>query len=93
MLIIPYYAFILFGVLVALLFFVLFVRSKQPIQLYCTLLWTAPLGYEAWVISGCSGECNIRVDLLIVFPLELVVLSWLSIFAWHKFKQRTIKVP
>lgn len=27
--------------------------------------------YEIWIQSTCTGECNIRVDLLIIYPLLL----------------------
>lgn len=36
--------------------------------------------YELWVQKTCSGECNIRVDLLLIYPL-LLVLSLLTLFA------------
>lgn len=73
MLIVPYYAFILCGALAALLFLILFFRTKQAIKLLSAFLWTVPIAYDTWVIRTCSGECKIRVDLLVKLPLEKVV--------------------
>ena len=86
MLIFLYYAFVLCGALALLLFLALFFRTKQPIQLLSAFLWTVPIAYETWVIKTCSGGCNIRVDLLVVFPPEVVVLSLISISAWRSFR-------
>lgn len=30
--------------------------------------------YDDWIAQNCSGECNIRIDLLIVYPFLLAVL-------------------
>ena len=41
-------------------------------------LWAAYCVYE-WLMKArvlCSGECNIRVDLLVVYPVLLVVSGW-----------------
>jgi hypothetical protein len=37
------------------------------------VLWTGYAAYETWVQATCTGECNIRVDLLLVWPLLLAV--------------------
>jgi hypothetical protein len=39
------------------------------------LLWLAYGGYEYLMRARvlCSGECNIRVDLLVIYPLLLAV--------------------
>lgn len=88
-----YYAFILCGALAALLFLFLFFRSRHPIQWLSALLCTAPIAYEIWVIKSCSGDCNIRVDLLVIFPLEIIVLSLTSLFAWKAFKRHADPGP
>jgi hypothetical protein len=29
-----------------------------------------------WIRMSCSGECNIRVDLLLIYPLLFGVAAW-----------------
>lgn len=41
--------------------------------------WLAYALYEIWMQQTCTGECNIRVDLLLIYPL-LLVLSLLTLF-------------
>ena len=95
MLIIPYYLMLLLSIPAAIYFFVLFARSKQRTCLSAALLWLLPLPYEAVTLSTCGpgaglGDileaivgCNIRIDLLVVFPLELVVLILISTWAYY----------
>ena len=87
MIIVPYYAFLLVGLAMTVFFFLAYVRSSKPLLLVTAILWLGPAAYESWVSQSCSGECNIRVDLLIVFPIELVVLIGLSVFAWRSRKR------
>jgi hypothetical protein len=35
--------------------------------------WFAYPPYEFWIQSRCTGECNIRVDLLLIAPVLLIV--------------------
>jgi hypothetical protein len=56
-------------------FGVLYARSRASIVLVAALAWLGYLVYESaiklrWL---CSGECNIRVDLLVLYPLLLLV--------------------
>ncbi len=74
MIAIIYYLLLLLSIPAAIYFFVLFARSKQRKSLVAALLWLLPLPYEVVIVSTCAGECNIRVDLLIVLALELFVL-------------------
>lgn len=37
------------------------------------VLWIGYAAYETWVQATCTGECNIRVDLLLIWPLLLAV--------------------
>ena len=82
MIILPYYAFILLGLVMAVLFFLAYVRASKAVLLITSILWLIPAAYEMWVLQSCTGECNVRVDLLLVFPTELLGLSALSVFAW-----------
>jgi hypothetical protein len=50
-------------------------------------LWLAYAGYESLMLMRvlCSGECNIRVDLLLFYPLLLAV----SLVAlWRTWRSR-----
>jgi hypothetical protein len=53
----------------------LFAASKRPVALVAAGLWLIYLPYEyaMKVRLLCSGECNIRVDLLLIYPVLLVV--------------------
>lgn len=55
------------------LFGFLFYLRRQIVQLVTALLWLVYTVYESLLQYGglCSGECNIRVDLLLVYPLLL----------------------
>jgi hypothetical protein len=89
MLILIYYAFILLGIGAAALFQLLFLKSKRPLLLACSILWLLPICYEIWVLNTCTGECNIRADLVFVFPAEVVVLTIVTLLSWKVFKQPT----
>jgi len=51
--------------------------------LVLTVLWVAYAGYEYLMYARvlCSGECNIRVDLLLIYPLLLGSTFWLALAA------------
>lgn len=56
-------------------FGVLYARSRASSALAAALAWLGYLPYEyamklRWL---CSGKCNIRVDLLVLYPLLLLV--------------------
>ena len=56
-------------------------RRARPAWV-AAVMWLAYAGYEAMMVLRiwCSGECNIRVDLLLFIP----VLLWVSIVALVK---------
>ena len=68
-------------------FVALYVRSRNTSTLAAALAWLGYLPYEyamkmRWL---CSGECNIRVDLLVLYPLLLLV----SLIAlWRGMRRR-----
>ena len=70
------------AILPACLFLWLFVRFKQKSALIAGLLWLVYLPYEYSMKLRilCSGECNIRVDLLLIYPI-LIVISLVAIIA------------
>ena len=62
------------------LFLALFVWSQSQAALVVALLWGLYVPYELAMKHRilCSGECNIRVDLLVLYPL-LIVTSVLAV--------------
>ena len=66
----------------ALLLLGLFRRSRPRWTLYAAVAWLLYVPYELamrwrWL---CSGECNIRVDLLLIYPV-LALLTLIGILA------------
>jgi len=64
-----------------------FRRSK--IAAVSALLWGAYAGYEYLMLTRvlCTGECNIRVDLLLIYPV-LLILTVVSIVQSLKARPR-----
>ena len=62
------------------LFAVPYLRSRSRIVLAAGLLWALYLPYELAMKHRilCPGECNIRVDLLIIYPV-LILMSVMAI--------------
>lgn len=61
----------IFGVLFAALWF----SRRNPGAVLAAISWLlyAPYEYLMYLRILCSGECNIRVDLLLIWPLLLIV--------------------
>ena len=74
----------------AVLFFWLYSLSKSRLILNTAISWLVyvPYEYSMKLRLLCSGECNIRVDLLLIYTL-LVALSLASVvvFAVKRRKQ------
>jgi hypothetical protein len=71
------------ALLPATLFAALYFRCRRVPVLLAALAWLAYFPYEQAMKMRilCSGECNIRVDLLLFYPL-LVLLSVLALVAF-----------
>jgi len=56
-------------------FAALYLRSAQRASAVAALAWLAYAVYEYGMLRRwlCSGECNIRVDLLLLYPVLLVL--------------------
>jgi hypothetical protein len=67
----------------AALFAVLYFRCRRPAVMVAALAWFAYFPYEQAMKLRllCSGECNIRVDLLLLYPL-LALASVLAVVAY-----------
>lgn len=60
-------------------FTMLSLKFHSKMAALVAILWACYSGYEFLIQERvlCSGECNIRVDLLLIYPILLV----LSVFA------------
>ena len=69
----------------AVLFAVMYFRCRRPMVLVAALAWLAYFPYEQAMKLRifCSGECNIRVDLLLLYPV-LALVSLLAIVAYAR---------
>jgi hypothetical protein len=61
--------------------------SRRPTNAVAAGAWLAYSGYEAamrlrWL---CTGECNIRVDLLLIYPI-LLVISLVAVVALVRWR-------
>ena len=80
----------LLAVVPALVLLGLYRLSRRRPTLYAAVAWLLYVPYELamrwrWL---CSGECNIRVDLLLIYPV-LVLLSLIGIIAASRRKATT----
>jgi hypothetical protein len=52
-----------------------YVKTKQTLTWITALIWLAYFGYEQAMQLRilCSGECNIRVDLVLIYPVLLIL--------------------
>ena len=87
MLAIGYYVFIIAGIGMAALFQVLYLKTKIPLLLVCSFVWLLPICYEIWALNNCTGECNIRVDLVYLFPVEVIAAAILSLLSWRAYRK------
>ena len=68
----------------------LFVKSKNRFVLVAPVLWLAYVPYEYGMKLRilCTGECDIRIDLLVLYPvLILVSLIALVVFTITIFRR------
>lgn len=59
-------------ILIVSLFILVVSYKKGKVHYISVALWLLYPIYEIWLQLNCSGECNIRVDLLIIYPVILV---------------------
>jgi hypothetical protein len=71
-------------------FTVMYLHCRRLPILLAALAWMAYFPYELAMKMRllCSGECNIRVDLLLFYPL-LLLLSILAAVAYLKVRRQT----
>ena len=74
-----------------------FAASMRPVVLAAAGLWLIYVPYEYAIKFRllCSGDCNIRVDLLLIYPVLLVVtLIACVVFAralWVRRRQKRVE--
>jgi hypothetical protein len=66
----------------AILFGLVYRRTRVRAALVATSAWLTYFLYEEGMRRRilCSGECNIRVDLLLIYPI-LLVISAMAVWA------------
>ena len=64
-----------FAFIMAIVFAALGWLRSATVFWVTALIWLAYAGYEMQMVRRiwCTGECNIRVDLLLFYPVLLVV--------------------
>lgn len=76
----------------ALGLFILFGLTRDAVARVAAWMWTVYALYELGMKYRilCSGECNIRIDLLVVYPLLLVVsvlaLASVLLVLWQRYR-------
>lgn len=73
--------------IVGALFLAGYLVSRRPSSAVAAVAW---IGYSAYEMAMrlrwlCTGECNIRVDLLLIYP-ALLVLSIVALIAFTRWK-------
>jgi hypothetical protein len=80
------------ALLPTIVFAALAMMSRLLLPLVAAALWLLYTGYELAMMARilCTGECNIRVDLLLICPV-LFVASTLALgaFGWWAIRRTT----
>jgi hypothetical protein len=78
------------GLIPTILFFSSYLKLRRWPILLAAILWAVYTLYEYLMHARvlCSGECNIRVDLLAIYPL-LLVLSIIAIVSIIRGRRNT----
>lgn len=73
---------------VALYFLVMALQRPRPAAILAVVLWAAYSVYEYYVANGtlCDANCNIRVDLILAWPL----LGIATLYASNTPGQRSV---
>jgi len=76
--------------LVGALYIRMFCKLKTTSSMLTGMLWILYSIYEYLMYTRvlCSGECNIRIDLLLIYPL-LIILSLTATFLYYRKKRQT----
>jgi hypothetical protein len=78
------------ALLPAVVFAALGMISRLLLPFVAAALWLLYTGYEAAMMARilCSGECNIRVDMLLIGPALFIVSAFaLGAFVWWAIRR------
>lgn len=80
----------LLGVFISGLFCWFYYSQKLRSALISAALWLTYSGYEGLMYARvlCTGECNIRVDLLLIYPLLLLFSLLPFVFFFIKRRRK-----
>jgi hypothetical protein len=72
----------------------MYVKSQKWSCLTTAILWTlyTPYEYGMYLRILCTGECNIRIDLFLIYPL-LILSSLLAIILFTLRKKPSLYEP
>jgi len=75
--------------LIGALYLWMFYKLKTKSSMLTGCIWILYSVYEylMYIRVLCSGECNIRIDLLVIYPL-LIVSSLVSIILYYLKKRK-----
>ncbi len=81
------YPFVVAAGLFAAYFALVAVQRPRPAAILAVVLWSVYAVYEYYVANGtlCDANCNIRVDLLLFYP---VLLAMSLAAAWNAYRGR-----
>ncbi len=80
----------LLALIPALILGLLYFKSKNNFTLVTAILWIVYAVYEELHLLRivCSGECNIRIDLLLIYPVMIVITAIAIILAVKSLMRR-----
>ena len=72
--------------IIGVLYIRMFIKLKTKSALVCGVLWVLYSIYEYLMYTRvlCTGECNIRIDLLLIYPLLIASSLAASILYYRK---------
>ncbi len=79
-------ALIFLAVAMAIVFLLIRWRRSNLVFVLALGLWFALPFYNQWILSRCSGDCNIRVDLFLVGPLVLLASGFAVFEALRRWR-------
>lgn len=76
--------------IIGTIFIIMYLKYKTRSSIITAETWIIYSVYEYLMYFRilCSGECNIRIDLLLIYPI-LLVLSAFAIIIYFKVKRKS----
>ena len=78
------------AIVVAVIFAALWAWKRRRVSAFCAFAWLVYAGYEYLMLTRtlCSGECNIRVDLLLIYPFLFVTSIVATVQTVRMYRRR-----